>query len=448
LREPEHFEPFRAVAARTECSPYHKSSLRNTPLGCALIAAEALFAATTHANDWPQFLGPTRNGIYAGGDLAEVWPKDGPPLVWQKQVGQGFSGPAVASGKLILFHRLNDKETIECLVAATGKTIWSFDYPTAYRDDFGFDEGPRGTPAIADGRVFTFGAEGVLTCLDFATGKKLWSVNAKTDFHAPKGFFGFACSPLVEQNNVLLIVGGRDEAGIVSFNKTDGKVLWKATDDEASYSSPIATTLNGKRYALFLTRAGLAAADPITGKLPFQFPFSPPIRTSVSAATPVVVGDFVFLSTAYGTGATLLKIEETGPEKIWSADKALSIHYATPVHHNGFLYGIHGRTDPGFEPPASLRCVELATGKVRWQQESFGAATITLAGDQLLILTEKGELIRAPVSPDSFKPSARAQALPTQVRAYPALADGFFYARSKDKLACLDLRRQNTPALK
>jgi len=409
-----------------------------------------MLTATSHAGDWPQFLGPARNGVYAGGELAEAWPKDGPPIVWQKQVGQGFSGPVVAARKLILFHRLNDRETVECLEAATGKSIWSFDYPTAYRDDFGFDEGPRATPAIAEGRVYTFGAEGVLCCLDLATGKKLWTVNAKTDFHAPKGFFGFACSPLVEGECVLVMVGGPDGAGIVSFNKADGKVLWKATDDEASYSSPVAATVNGRRYAFFLTRGGLAAADPVSGKIGFQFPFRPPIRTSVSAATPLVVEDSVFISTAYGTGALLLRIKEAGPEKVWSADGVLSNHYATSVHHNGYLYGIHGRTDPGFEPPASLRCVELMAGEVKWRQESFGAATITLAGNQLLILTEKGELIRAPASPDGFKPSARAQVVPTQVRAHPALADGFFYARSKDKLVCLDLRLRKTvePTLK
>jgi outer membrane protein assembly factor BamB len=398
-----------------------------------------LLAVTARASDWPQFLGPTRNAVYPGTDLAATWPKEGPPQLWEKRVGQGFSGPVVAAGKLILFHRLDDKETVECLDAKSGKTIWAFPYPTAYRDDFGFDEGPRATPAIADGRVYTYGAEGALRCLDFATGKSLWSVNAKTEFHASKGFFGIACSPLVEGNAVLLMVGGHDGAGIVAFDKTNGKIVWKATDDEASYSSPIAATISNRRYAFCLTRAGLVAADPSTGKILFQFPFRPPIGSSVSAATPLVIGDMVFLSASYGAGAVLLNIRENGPEKIWSSDEALSSHYATGIHHNGFLYGIHGRTDPGFEPPAGLRCIELKTGKVRWQKDAFGAATLVLVGDQLLILTERGELIRAPASPEGFKPNARAQILPNQVRAHPALADGLFYARSKDKLVCLDL---------
>jgi outer membrane protein assembly factor BamB len=391
------------------------------------------------ASDWPQFLGPTRDGIYHGSDVAAVWPKEGPAVVWQKTVGQGFSGPVVASGKLILFHRLEDKEVVDCCDAQTGKPIWSFDYPTHYRDDFGFDEGPRATPAIGDGRLYTFGAEGALNCLDFATGKKVWSVDTKSEFHEAKGFFGIACSPLVEGKAVLLILGGRDGAGIVAFDKDTGKVLWKTSGDEASYSSPVAAQIDSRRYALFLTRAHLVAADPSNGKVFFEFPFRPPIHSSVSAATPLVIGDLIFLSASYDTGAVLLKFKETGPEKLWSGDGILSNHYATSVHHGGFLYGLHGRTDPGLEPP-SLRCVELQTGKIKWQEDGFSAATLTLASDDLLILTERGELIRAPASPSGFKTIARAQVLSSQVRAHPALAGGLFYARSKDKLVCLDLR--------
>jgi outer membrane protein assembly factor BamB len=346
----------------------------------------------------------------------------------------------VASGKLILFHRIDDKETIECLDAITGKSLWTFDYPTAYRDDFGFDEGPRATPAISDNHVYTYGAEGVLTCLELTSGKKIWSLDAKTDFHAPKGFFGVACSPLVEGNAVLLNIGGHEGAGIVAFDKLTGKILWTATNDQPSYSSPVAATIDNRRYVFVLTLANLVTLDPANGKILFQYPFRPLIRSSVTAAAPLVIDDQIFLSASYGLGAVLLKMGASGPQKIWSGDDILSNHYATSIYHEGFLYGIHGRTDPGFEPSASLRCVELKTGKVRWQQNDFGAATLTLAGAQLLILTEKGELIRAPASPTAFKPTGRAQILPTQVRAHPALANGLFYARSKDKLICADLR--------
>ena len=221
-----------------------------------------LFAFRTCASDWPQFLGPERNGVYADSDLADSWPKEGPPVLWRKKIGQGFSGPAVSSGKLILFHRLDDKELVECLDANDGKSLWTLDYPAGYRDDFGFDEGPRATPTITGGKVFTFGAEGALCCLDFNSGKKNWGVDTKNRFQAPKGFFGMACSPLIEGDAVLLNIGGANGAGIVALDKTSGKLLWKTTEDEASYSSPSIADFQGERIALFLTRANLIGAVP------------------------------------------------------------------------------------------------------------------------------------------------------------------------------------------
>ncbi len=401
----------------------------------ALFLVGIFSTSSLASNDWPQFLGPTRDGVYGGPALATAWPKEGPPVAWQKKIGQGFSGPAVALGKLILFHRLGDRETIECLDAKTGTSIWKFDYPTSYQDDFGFDEGPRATPAIADGRVYTFGAEGALHCLDFATGKKLWNVNVKEQFSSPKGFFGMACSPLVEGNHVLLNIGGQNGAGIVAFNKTTGELAWKSTGEEASYSSPTVATLNDKRAAVFFTRSGLVILDPVSGKLNQQFGLRPRIQAAVSAATPLVIGDKIFLSASYQTGSILLAAKTGKLEKVWSSDEALSSHYATSVHHVGFLFGFHGRQESG----PSFRCVELLTGKVRWSEDRFPAGTVTLAGESLLILLEDGRLILAAASPTSFKRVAEAQILPFGVRAYPALANGFFYARSKDQFACLDL---------
>jgi len=398
-------------------------------------------AAQVSAGDWPQFLGPTRNGVYGGSDLAQDWPGNGPPLVWRRAVGHGFSGPVVANYKLILFDRVNDRETVECLDARDGRALWSFAYPTTYQDEFGFDDGPRATPSIVEGRVYTFGAQGMLHCLDVTSGKKVWSVDIQNDFQAPNGFFGMACSPLIEGDAVLLNIGGAKGAGIVALDKTSGELLWKVSDDEASYSSPIAATLGSQRYALFFTRNGLVAIDPVGGALRLQYPWHSRNRMSVNAATPLIVGDTVFLSACYGTGAILLRLHDHGVERIWSGDDLLSNHYATSVEQDGFLYGIHGRADPGFSPRPKLRCVDLKTRKVCWETDSVGAASIIRAGGRLLILTEKGELVNAAASPVAFQPSSRAQVLPSEVRAFPAVADGFFYARNRDQLVCLDLRK-------
>jgi outer membrane protein assembly factor BamB len=395
------------------------------------------------ASDWPQFLGPTRDGVYAGTDLADAWSTEGPPVVWRKNIGEGFSGVAVANHLLILFHRLKEKEVIECLDARTGAPKWSYSYPTSYRDDFGFDEGPRATPCVADGKVYTFGAEGMLLCLNLSDGTKVWQLDTKEEFHQGKGFFGDACSPLVEGSNVLLNIGGPGGAGVVAFDKNTGRVAWKDTDDEAGYASPIAATIHDRRYAFFLTRAGLVAADPADGKIQFQFHWRSRENASVNAATPVIIDDMVFLSACYGTGAVLLRVRDNGVEKIWSGDGILSNHYSTSVRRGDFLYGIDGRADPGFSPGPSLRCVEVKTGKVRWKEESVGAASLILAGNRLLALTEQGELIRVAAEPEGFKALARAQIMPDQVRAFPALADGLLYARGKDKLFCFDLSSKN-----
>ena len=407
-----------------------------------LLALCLCAAQPGRAGDWPQFLGPTRDGVYAGSDLAATWPKEGPPVVWQKSIGQGFSGPVVAAGQLILFQRLKDQEVVACLDARSGEPKWTKSFPSDYRDDFGFDEGPRATPCVAQGRVYTFGAEGMLSCVNLADGALLWQVNTKTKFHPRKGFFGAACSPLAEGRAVLLNVGGAEGAGLVAFDQETGRVLWKCSDDEASYASPAAATVRERRYAFFFTRAGLVAVDPADGKIQFHYPWRSGMNASVNAATPLIIDDSIFLSACYGTGAILLRVRDKGVEKVWSGDDILSNHYANSVYYQGFLYGINGRADPGFSPAPSLRCVELKTGKIRWEENSVGAATLTLAGDRLLILTESGELIRAMATPAGFQAAERVQIMPTGVRAYPALADGFLYARSKDKLFCINLGNQ------
>lgn len=385
-------------------------------------------------SDWPQFLGPNRNGIYAGPDAAAVSLRDA-RLVWKKDVGAGFSAPVVIGTKLILFQRAGDRESVECMDAASGKRIWIFEYATNYRDDFGFDEGPRGTPAIANGRIYTFGAEGVLHAIDLATGKQLWRVDTHSKFGVPKGFFGAAASPLVEGAAVYVNVGGPSGAGLVAFDKSTGNVLWTATNDEAGYSSPIAATLEGLRTILCLNRSGLVAADPSTGKVRFQFPWRSRNNASVNAAVPVVVGNLIFLSASYKTGAVLLEVKGGAPTKVWSSDEALSNHYATSVYSKGFLYGFHGRQEYG----QALRCVEMKSGKVAWSVDDFGAGTVTLMGDRLLIVRESGEAVIAPATAKAFQIETRAKLLPGVIRSYPALADGRIYVRNEKTLAAYSM---------
>ncbi len=391
---------------------------------------------TLLAADWPQLHGPARDGHSPETKLNWNWPKDGPKVVWKLNIGTGWAGPVVVGETLILFHRVGDNEIVACLNPATGKEKWKYDYRTKYRDDFDFDNGPRATPTIADGRVFTLGANGDLTALELATGKKLWTRNILEDYKVPKGFFGVACSPIVIDKKLLVNVGGKG-AGVVAFNVTDGKELWKATDDGASYSSPTSAEIDGKPAAVFLTRYGLRVFDPANGKVLYELAWRPRINESVQGATPLVWKGEIFLSVSYSTGGVLVKTKKGELTEIWSNDKSLSCQYNSPVRVGDYLYGVHGRADVG---TAQLRCVEWKTGAVKWSQDKFGVSSLIAVDGGLLALTESGELVRFDASPDGYKERARAAILTKPTRAAPALSDGKLFARDGKQLVCVSLK--------
>ena len=245
-------------------------------------------------------------------------------------------------------------------------------------------------PVVANGVVYTFGAEGQLHAVDLETGKRLWSEDTMRRFKVPKNFFGSAGSPLVEDGRVLANIGG-EKAGVVAFDARTGAVLWTATDDPASYSSAAGATINARRYAVFLTRTGLLGLDPATGAVRFQRRWRSRSASSVNVATPIVIDDTIFVSAEYGPGAGVLRVNDGGLTELWTSDEVLSNHYATSVYRDGILYGFHGRQEYG----PSLRAVEYLTAKVRWSEEQFRAGSLVLAGDRLLILREGGELVMA-----------------------------------------------------
>ncbi len=404
------------------------------PTALACLLATASFAA---AADWPQFLGPTRNGVSTETGLKSTWTKNGPPIVWDRDVGDGFSGPVVVGDRVLLFHRVGDEEVVECFNAADGKTKWKKGYPTSYHDRFGKGDGPRATPLVADGRVYTLGAEGVLQCLKLEDGDKVWRRDLVKDYQTQEGFFGVATSPLLEGGRLLVNVGGANGAGIVAFNKDDGKELWKADDHDASYASPVAADLAGKRQAVFFTREGLVSLDPADGAIRYSKHWRSRMDASVNAASPVIVGDQIFLTACYGTGAVLLRAKADGLEEVWSNDKSMSCHYGTPIYQDGYLYGFDGRQEEG----ARLRCVEMKSGAVKWTQEGFGCGSMILADGKLIILTEDGDLVLAKATPEKYEELARTSVLDARpLRAPIALADGKLYGRDGRKLVCWNLK--------
>jgi outer membrane protein assembly factor BamB len=347
----------------------------------------------------------------------------------------------VVGNRAVVFHRVDAKERVECFDVETGKSQWQADFSASYAGGVNPDNGPRCVPLVHQGRVFAFGAAGELHCVGLSDGKKLWSRDPYSDYKGQEGYFGAGATPIVAGGKLLVNVGGSN-AGIVAFDLDTGKTAWQATDDRASYSSPTTATIDGKTLVVFVTRLRCVAVDPINGKLLFELPFGKTGPT-VNAATPLVVGEHLFLSASYGVGAQLLKLAKT-PQQVWSNDDSMSSQYTTCVFRGGNLFGIHGRED---YRNGELRCIEAATGKVRWQVPGFGIGHLILVHDRLLILTTEGELVLAMASGDKYTELARASVSQATTRSLPALSNGRLFFRentdSSGKLVCMPL-----PAIK
>ena len=396
------------------------------------------------AGDWPQIMGPTRNGLAPDEKLAAKWPAGGPKSVWQHPVGEGLSGVAVASGKVVVFHRQADEEIVEGLDATTGKSLWKTGFLTKYVPSFIDDRGPRTVPLIHDGRVYVYGANATLACVGLTDGKTVWKRNLLEGFKNKKprrgepaeGYFGFGTSPIVEGDKLLLNVGDdENEAGIMAFDLLTGETVWKQTKERASYSSPIAVTIGGQRQVIFATRLSLIAIRPSDGAKLWQHGFGQ-LGPAVVGANPVLVSDRIFMTASYGTGAVLIDAGKPSSPQLWSSDELLSSQYTTSIARQGLLIGIHGRQDLG---AAALRCVDPATKKVNWSVDDFGYATLILAGDKLLALKTDGELVVGDATADGFKATASAKLFTKTTRALPALSNGRLFVRDTTTLKCFEV---------
>lgn len=391
------------------------------------------------AADWPQLLGPGRNGQTSETDLLATFPGKGPAGVWQREVGAGYASPVVAGDRLVIFHRVGDEDVVECVGATTGKPSWKYAYATNYEDAYGKGNGPRSTPVIAGERVYTLGAAGQLYCLDLNSGKKIWSRMLLEEFAVKPSFFGVGTTPLVEGKLLLVNVGGSDGAGIVAFDAETGKTAWQASNDDASYSSPIAATVDGVRHVFFFTREGLVSVDPQTGKVRLTKRWRSRNPASVNASMPVLLPDgHLFLTASYNTGAVLLKVKKDGVEEVWKNDVSMSCHFGTPVVVGEQLYGFEGRQEGG----AQLRCIDWKTGKVRWTETGYGCGSAIAAGKKLFVLSEGGELVLLNATPEKHDAKARASVLGGGCRAHLALANGLLYGRDGAKLVCWKVRKE------
>ncbi len=413
------------------------NSRRASGVGLLLMLFLSATVSSATAGDWPQILGPNRNGIADGDKLADSFPTGGPAALWVAEIGSGFAGVVISNETLVLFHRRGDDDTLSAYDAASGKPLWSQGFKTDFRPAIVEDDGPRAVPTIHKGRVYALASNGGLYCVDLKTGKPVWQRQTHQDFHAPAGYFGAGSSPLVEGKVLIVNVGGdKDGAGVVAFDLDTGQTVWQATKEQASYSSPVAVTLDGTRHLLCITRLNLVSLDPLTGKERFRTPFGQRGPT-VNAAIPVLMKNQALLTASYGIGAELLTIHPDRVEVTWS-DEVLSSQYTTPILHEGVMYGVDGRQDGG---PVALKCFDPQTRKVLWTQPGLAYATLIAADGKLLVMQSNGKLKVVEMNNSAYRELASASLLSGTTRALPALANGRLYVRNENTLKCVNLGR-------
>jgi outer membrane protein assembly factor BamB len=395
-------------------------------------------AAHTCGGDWPQILGPRRDGV-ADDEAAPERLDATPRIIWTVPTGQGYAGPAVSGAGVLLFDRVEDQERLQAIDRESGKTRWQRDFSAGYRAGIDPDIGPRCVPLIDRGMVVIYGAAGVMHAVALADGKPLWSRDVIGDFGGSDGYFGTATTPIVVGDRVLVNAGGRRGAGLVALDLRSGRTLWQSTDDAASYSSPTLLRRPDLARVVFVTRLSALLVDPADGRVVAQQRFGRSGPT-VNAATPLVFDDHVFLTSNYQVGAMLLRVDGDEWHSVWANDETLSSQYNTPVYFDGFLYGIHGREDLG---RAELRCVEARTGRLAWREPNFGVAHLLRVGNRLLLLKVDGTLILAEVDSQRFRPLGQMQVSRQTTRALPALSNGKLFIRENNAqgghLTCIAL---------
>jgi len=384
------------------------------------------------ANDWPNWRGPTHNGISTETGWLDHRAAEGPPILWKAKVGSGFSSFAIANGRLYTAGNQTNTDTVFCLDAVSGKPVWTHSYEAALGDTY-FEGGATGTPTVDDNRVYTLSRWGDVFCFEAASGKIVWSKNVHKETNIRIPTWGFGGSALVHGNEIMLNVG---EAGL-ALEKTTGKILWQSANKESGYSTPLPVQIDGKSLAILGSGRAYIGVDPDTGHEVWRARWQ--TQYGVNASDPIVDAGRIFISTGYGKGASLFKLRLDGrePEAVWTS-KVMRNQFNSSVLLNGFLYGIDG--DAGEK--AALKCVEFATGTMKWEEKGVGSGALMAADGKLIVLTDYGELMIAPASPDGFKPSARTQVLGGKCWTTPILANGKIYCRNAaGNLVCLDVAK-------
>ena len=428
-----------------------------------------------HADDWPQWLGPRRDSVWRETGIVKTLPKEGLPVIWRKPIAQGYAGPAVAGGKVFVTDWVLDKDAKKpdsgfprtkglagveralCLDAQTGETMWTHSYECPY--SVSYPGGPRATPTVAGGKVYTLGTMGNLLCLDAAKGTVIWSKDFVADYKAKVPVWGFAGHPLVDGDRVICLVGGNDgDSLVVAFHKDTGKEIWRALTELDSahgpgYAPPTIVEIGKVRQLIVWESKAVHGLDPETGKVYWSQPFD--LRSGMSIATPRQYGDRLFVSAFYN-GPIMFQLaqDKPGVRVLWrgrsnSEFKTDGLHTVmmTPFLKDGYVYGTCSF--------GQLRCLNINTGERIWEslaatggkEQRWGNAFIVAHEDRYFLFNEHGELIVAKLSPDGYDEISRTKIIePTNhmagrpvVWVHPAFANKCIFVRNDKEIACLSL---------
>jgi len=452
--------------------------VKTTAMRWTVVATLLLSAARARADDWPQWLGPKRDGVWRETGLLEKFPASGPKVRWRADVAHGYSGPAVAGGKVFLTDfvpgegvqlprsgfgrsRLKGKERILFLDEATGKQLWKHEYATLYT--VSYPNGPRATPLVADGKVYTLGAMGDLLCLNTTDGKVIWSKSFPRDYKANPPGWGFVSHPLLDGDRLICLVGGEGTA-VVAFDKDSGKEVWRSLSNdrtEIGYAPPMIYEVGGKRQLIIWLPDTVNSLDPATGKRYWSEKFF--ARSNLTIPTPRLAGDLLLVSAFYN-GSLMLKLDRDKPaaEVLWKskgrgerpgATEGLHAIMATPFIKDGYIYGVCSYGE--------LRCLDARTGERKWMdleatgsrerdEDRWANAFLVEQGDRFWLLNEKGDLIIAKLTPQKYEEISRAHILePTDpmpgrrvVWSHPAFANKSMYARNDKEIVCVSLAQE------
>ena len=384
---------------------------------------------------WTDFRGPNRDGRYTAAPISTAWPREGLRRLWKQPIGGGYASFVVAEGRAFTIEQRRSQEVAAAYDVQTGRELWTNGWNASFEESMGGD-GPRATPTYHDGRVYVLGAEGELRVLHAAAGTLVWRRNILSDNGADNLSWGMSASPLIVDDTVVVLPGGARGSSVVAYNKATGAPVWKALNDEASYTSPMLVTLGGVRQILVVTATRVVGLSPDKGTLLWEYPWS--TFNGINVAQPIVFThdgrDRIFMSASYGHGAAVFELARTGDrfqaKTIWQNER-MKNKFTSSVLHNGHIYGLD---------ESILASINAETGEQNWKGGRYGYGQLVLAGNHLVVLTEDGDVVLVNATPARHEEIARFPAIEGKTWNHPVIVDGTLLVRNIQEMAAFDIR--------